>query len=577
MSIENPFFVREVRAYSRKIWSPVGWQVLAAACGPLMGLWLTSRAEDWSDPWARGILLATIAGYHAVVCSMAGWRLGARVFGAEQQQNTLESLQLVSASPWAWVPQKLLFPVYALLLVWLAALPGCMALVIRGHFLPATIWPGLLLAGAAGLLSLGAALVVPPERVGLPRASERRLPLAQRLELASLRLVTMWLSWEILQLGYRWIETGVNDQGPRFRQHLLFGTVPIRADQVLGGMLALFLLYALTCAWVWANPASPAANRLRRAMQIVTLSTGYLLLVGITWSGSQWFWQTLLVGVPAIQFFRLAAEQRRLRRSRRALRGDSPRAAQEIAVIQARWDNPVLVRDLRVSLRGGGLLPSFLRQWLVLGAIGGVLAAYLFSQQYLLRASNFPFIASMLAGIFGWGAFVAVMRTGFTAGAQWGFERRMRTISQLMLSPLPGHDIVVGRWAAALLQGGAVSIPWVVSFLACTYIASNGEGLQWTICFGAWLLSLSLVLSAGMAGASRELSRWREWWSPSGASVAWFLAQPFLLIKGASSGSGGEIMLALCLVLTLINAVVVPVLLVCAGQQIEFHRARVAE
>jgi hypothetical protein len=583
MSLENPFFVREVRAYSRKAWSPLSWQVLAAAMGP--GFWLWAIAREWTPDapgapyFLRGLLLAWVIVSHAVVCGFTGWRLGAQAFGAEQRQSTLEGLQLVSTSSWKWSTEKLLFPLYSLFLVWLAAFPGCAMLVVRGHCLPATLWPGLLLAAAVGVLSFGVALMGPPERAGLPLSTERQLPLAQRLELSAPRLIATWLGWEILQLGIRWLEKGVRDLTPDFQTRLLFRILPLRSDQIFAGMLGLFLFYGLTCAWAWANPASPIAGRLRRAALLVTLVTGYALVVGVTWIGSNWFWQSLLVAVPTVQLLRLALAQRKSVRVRRAARPDSPRAVREIAAVQARWDNPVLVRDLRVSLRGGGLLSSILWHCLIVGALGGAFGAYALSMgAYYVGASTYPVIAGFLASLYGWGAFAAVMRIGMSASTQWSSERRMKTVSQLLLSPIPGVDIVRGRWAAALLQGSAVAMPWVVSFAICTIIASGGERLETLVCYSLWIVSLALILSAGRAGAIRELTGRREWLSPARASLAWFFAQPFFLVMMASrDSSGGMTGLALCIVLTLLNVGMVPALLNWSGYQIDHYRARLAE
>lgn len=579
---ENPFFVREVRAYSRKAWSPLGWQVLAAAFSPAFWLWAINgnwNPDDGGDTVVlRGVLLAGVVLCHALICGFAGWRLGMGAFGVERRQNTLESLQLVSISAWKWPLQKLVFPLYSLFLVWLAVLPGSVMLVVRGHCLPATLWPGLLLAGAAGLLYFGVALTLPPERVGLPLATERRLPFAQRLELSSPRLIATWLGWELLQLGYQWVLSGSGDQQPDFRQHLLFRIVTVGSDQLFALMLGLLLLYVLTCAWAWANPGNPFTSRLRRASLIVTLVTGYSLVLGITWIGGHWTWRALLVGLPAWQLLRLALAQRRAVRLRHALRPDNPRAVREIAAMQAHWDNPVLIRDLRVFLRGGGLLSSFLRQGLVIGLIFVLTLAYLTSQNGRNTAFYYPLVAGALAYLLGWGAFVAGARTALGTSAQWAAERRMNTVSQLMLSPISGHDIVTGRWSAALLYGGATALPWTGCYLVLALLATKGEGLVQFFCMNAWTFSLALVLSAGRAGAIRELSGLREWWSPTRVSVVWLIAQAFLLVQFASSSGLGSLGYTLGAgILALVNTAAVPALLDFSSRRIERYRARLAE
>lgn len=583
MPLENPFFVREIRAYSRKAWAPLSWQVLVAALGPVV--WLLSCTWKWnpeapgSEEFSHEDLLVRVIFTHAVVCGFAGWRLGMRVFGGEKQQHTLEGLQLISTSPWVWAVQKLGFPVYALLTVWLAAFPGCAMLVVRGHCLPAMLWPGLWLAGAVGLLTFGTALMAPLERAGLPLATERQLPLAQRFELGAPRLLAAWLGWEILQLTFQWLENGVQEPRPVFSQHLLFRLLPLRSDQLFAGMLGLFLLYGLTCAWAWANPSSPIAGRLRRAALLFTLIAGYALVVGVTWMGSYWLWQAVLVAVPIVQVLRLAWAQRKAVRGRRTKPLDRPRVVREIAAVQARWDNPVLVRDLRVSLRGGGLLSSFVRQCLVVGALGGLIGAYVYSlRSYYVGFSSLPMITGFLAGLYGCGAFVAVARMGLSASTQWSSERRMKTVSQLLLSPIPGRDIVRGRWIAALLQGSAVAAPWVVAFVICTLIATRGKDLGTLIGYGLGAVSLTLTLSVGRAGAIRELTGRREWLSPARASVVWLVVLYLLFASILGNYPSGELDgLVLCVVLTLVNAVAVAAFLAWSGRQIDHYRARLAE
>ncbi|MCC2671404.1 MAG: hypothetical protein K0Q72_3875 [Armatimonadetes bacterium] len=525
-------------------------------------------------------MLVTLAGGHAFLCGTIGWRLGTSVFGAEQQQHTLEMLRLVSTSPWSWVPQKLLFPVYALALVWAAALPGYLGLVIRGNFLPATLWPGLLLAGGVGLLLLASGLTVPPERVGMPRFSERLLPVAKQLELHSLRSVQWWLAWQALHLGYVWIGAASVDQPVRYRLHFLFRMVALQADQLFWGMLALYLLCGLTCAWAWANPVSPAAARLRVGAQLLTVGVGYLLVIAITWVGSLWFWQAILVAFPLVQLVRLALERRKLARVRRATRRDDPRAQREIAFLKSRWDNPVLIRDLRVSLRGGGLAALFFRQWLVIGVIAGGFSALMLSGPWgaAVGPSFLNILTGFMAVILGWGSFVTLLRLGAPASAQWNAERRMRTLPQLLLSPLGSREIVVGRWSASLLQGVLTALPWVVGNLVCTAIVGEGRGLWALVLTGAWLVSMALLFSLALSVAVRELSSWRELWSVTGCAIAVLVAEPVVMVWGMTRGTTTDVtMLTLCILFTVVNTAALPVVLTVGSGQLDRQRQRLFE
>jgi ABC-type Na+ efflux pump permease subunit len=154
----------------------------------------------------------------------------------------------------------------------------------------------------------------------------------------------------------------------------------------------------------------------------------------------------------------------------------------------------------------------------------------------------------------------------------------MKTVSQLLLSPISGDDIVLGRWAAALLQGSAVAAPWVVSFVVCALVASQGQALTPLFSYGVWIVSLALVLSAGRAGTLRELSGRQGWLSPNRASLAWFFGQLLFLYKvvfnTVSSETVGPTMARF---LMLVNAVAVAMLLGWSGKLIDDHRARMAE
>lgn len=591
MPFENPFFTREVRARVRKAWAPLCWLLLLSALAPLSGMWVGAR--QWSliagasAVEIRGLLLVVAAGLHAVVCGVAGWGLGATVFGREYQENTLESLRLITASPWVWTLQKLVFPLYALLVVWLAAAPSYLALSMRGHALPSTLWTGMLLAGSVGLLTFGAALVAPPERIGLPLAAERVLPLAQRLELQSVRGVSLLLGWEVLALGTEWIGAGAYDHAVRFQTHALFGLFPLRSDQYFLGLLALFLGCALACAWASADPASAAARRLRLFARRFTAAIAYLLLVGLTWRGAHWFWQTLLIGFPAVQLLRVRAEVRRARAKGRARRSEDRHAAGEIAAIQRMSDNPVLIRDLRVALRGAGMRAAFLTQCGIILALAFCVALLVSSGFWGFRSRlGAPYLlqlyAGLLAWIYWWGWVVVLLRTAVQGAAQWAAERRMRTVPQLLLSPLRGRDVVLGRWAAALLPGFVAVVPWAVAQGVCGLFVDQRSGpTNWTLITNLWEASMAGVLSLGMAGAIREPTTRRLRLYFAGGPTALVVAEILLLFWSftwrITWSSSDTTITSLCLFMALVNLGLLPLLALLEARCIEAQRRRLFE
>lgn len=583
LRVENPFFVREVRAYARKAWSPLGWMLLAGALLPLFPLGLTERFSEANgrmiETFLRGLVLFTLGVSHGGLCAASGWMLGVRVFGAEHRQNTLESLRLVSASPWWWVVQKLAFPLYALTLVWAAALPGYSALVIRGSFLPQDLWPGLTLAAGFALLTFAAALVISPERIGAPRVNDRTRPLAERLETGLHRLLPLWIGWMLISVGGRWITDAAAERPLRLLSRRLFGPLWLREDQIAGLLLGLLLVYALTAAWTWANPASLLARRLRTVMQALTVGVGYLVFLGLTWAGSWWIWKVLVTGFPLLQVLRLVRQERVERQAKKSRkpRKEGARSPGEILALQRRWDNPVLIRDLRVALRGSGLLWTFLGQCLAIFLIALGMMALLVAgpmsgiqrSGYLLQA-----FAGTMCSILGWIAFVTSMRIGSRAMAQWSSERRMNTISQLLLTPLSGRAIIRGRLAAALVEGLLTALPWILSFYFFLLVATQGREPGLSLCLGAWFFSLALVISVGCSAALRPMTRWRDLLTTQGAVAATCVAEVFLLIWGLVklTGNPSEVLLGCTILFTLVNVVSIPVLLSMAAREIERYR-----
>jgi hypothetical protein len=587
MLFENPFFTREVRARVRKAWAPLCWMLLLSALAPLSGMWVGAR--QWSliagasPVEIRGLLLVVATGLHAAVCGVAGWGLGATVFGREHQENTLESLRLITASPWVWTLQKLVFPLYALLVVWLAAAPSYLALSMRGHALPSTLWTGMLLAGSVGFLTFGAALVAPPERIGLPLAAERVLPLAQRLELQSVRMISLLLGWEVLALGAEWIGAGAYDHAVRFQIHPLFGVLNLRADQYFLGLLALFLGCALACAWASADPASAAARRLRLVARRFTAAVAYLLLIGLTWQGAHWLWQTLLIGFPAVQLLRVRAELRRARVKGRTRRSEDRRAAGEIAAVQRVSDNPVLLRDLRVALRGAGMRAGFLTQCGIILALG-LCVVLLLNSGFWGTSARLPryYFASLLSGLYWWGWAVVLLRTSVQGAAQWAAERRMRTVPQLLLSPIRGRDLVLGRWLAALLPGLVALLPWALAQGVCGLLVDQRfSPSNWTLITNLWEASMAGVLSLGMAGAIREPSTRRLWLYFAGGPTALVVAEILLLFWSFTwriTWSSSDLTITnLCLCMALVNAGLLPFLVLLESRCIEAQRRRLFE
>lgn len=515
---ENPFFTRELRALGRRQFGPIAWPLVVLNLLLFIPLLLLERIAQGhlrpAEAW-QGLALVFLGLFHASVCGAVGWIMGSRVFGVEHRQRALEGLRLISEHPARWLAQKLVFPLYALGLVWFSSTPVYAAMVVRGHFLPRQLEPGMLLAACVGLLAFGMALLTPPEGLRSPlRQGQRMNRPAARRDLLLLALPA-WISLVLLRMSEHWMRFALGDKSTPYAREMFFDT----HLSTLAGLLwlmAAYLAAALGAAYATAHPAGRWAETARFGGRCLATGMACFLFIGYTrsfgvGSGPAYLLISLaamtaavLVAAPPALFKKQAAP------SPRRPETEDPLARHEIDRLSRIFENPVLVRDLRATLRGAGLTRQFLLYSAGILAGSALLGAMAAPLVGVTRAGNpnlSPWLRNTGAGALllgSWFILPALLAYGGRSLAMWGTERRCTTLVQIFTTPLTTEALVRGRWGAALIVGVARALPIPLSFLGGLMLVANGRDLEVFLAQGLWLASMGLVLSAGLAGSAQN-------------------------------------------------------------------------
>lgn len=518
MHLENPFFVREIRAFGRRGFALVAWPLVVQAVFLTLPLLLMEAAAAGRlqplDSW-RGLALVLFGLGHASTCGGVGWIVGKRVFGEEHRRRALDGLRLITTHPAVWLTQKLVFPGYMLAMVWAAAIPFYLVVALRAHFLPSQLVPGAQLALCLGLLTFGAALLSPAEGLRSPVRAGSRVKQAAVWSDTLLMGLPLWITMVLLRLALDWMYYALGQRdlpyvnAPFFQTHL-------PTDH---GLMVLLAVYAVACygaAYPNAHPAGRWSLPLRNGSRLGAVAVAYFLFLGYCWRGRLDLTYVLLAlgGLLASVMVALPAEWReRLTPERgRRPRGEDPRAARDLATLDRWLDNAVYMRDLRVALRGASLGRQFL---LYSGglcalsvAVGGMgLPFYGIATR---GASTLPpFVYQFATGallIGSWLILPALLAFGGRSIANWGTERRCAMLPQVFATPLPTEAFVRGRWFAAVLVGLVRAIPVPLGFLLALQVVAERAELPVYVAQGVWLTSLGLVLSAGLAGSAQDTS-----------------------------------------------------------------------
>lgn len=509
---ENPFFVREARTLGRRQFGALGRTLVLMTLALAVPLLIMERLDNWALPVIvrQAFALFVLGVAHAIACGAAGWQMGTRLFIAEHRQRTLEGIRLISLSPWLWLPQKLLFSVYGLALVWAAAIPAYAALVMRGHFEPHQLAFGAQLAACAGAVAMCAAISMPPE--GPPRRGATVAETLPGFGRGTGRLLfAAQMGLMIWNAEWMWVLGGTLRPltGMRANYTVLYGFRVPHAWEI-AGLTFIFILTALGNAFATADPADWRARWLGTAGRALLITVAYYAVVGSMWTFLP-YRAAVLAGLPA------AVLVLRFGKWGKGRRKEDGRSAREIAVLTSWWDNPVWVRDLRVALRSASLLRlvsafSFLIAVTVVGMAAYSVFQFTYSRSlspdYVITESlsRSGMVAAGLAPILWLGSLAAL---GTRARLRWMDEQRFDTTSQLLSTPLSAEAIVRGRWAASLLVGCTLLLPAVILTLIAVLVGL----VNWPQGLPAYLGTLAYLGGMGVAlGANVACEGKTSWW-----------------------------------------------------------------
>jgi len=516
--LENPFFVREIRAFGRRGFALVAWPLVVQAVFLTLPLLLMEGAAAGrlqpADSW-RGLALVLFGLGHAATSGGVGWIVGKRVFGEEHRRRALDGLRLITTHPAVWLGQKLVFPFYMLAMVWSAAVPFYLMVALRSHFLPSQLVPGAQLALCLGLLTFGAALLAPAEGLRSPVRAGSRVKQAAVWSDTLLMGLPLWIAMVLLRLALDWMYYALGQRDTPYANAPFFQTY-LPTDR---GLMMLLAVYAMACygaAYPNAHPAGRWSLPLRNATRVGAVAVAYFLFLGYSWRGmlDLVFLLLALGGLLAAVMVALPTEWREQltpERGRRP-RGEDPRAARDLVALGRLLDNAVYMRDLRVALRGAGLGRQFLLNSAGLCALSGAVGSM--GLPFYGIASRGPstlppFLYQLASGALltgSWLVLPALLAYGGRAIANWGTERRCAMLPQVFATPLPTEAFVLGRWFAAVLVGLVRAVPVPLGFLLALMVVAERAELPVYVAQGVWLATLGLVLSAGLAGSAQDTS-----------------------------------------------------------------------
>jgi hypothetical protein len=464
--VENPFFRLAVllarRAFSNRQLALGALLTLTAA--PVFAV--VVMRSFWG--WPGSISGWWIAAPHALmVAALAAADAGA-FLRDELRRGTFEGVLLLPWRARGLLALRAMFPVWSLLVHWAAGLPVYLAAAVLDLLpfsaaLPFSVLPLyaggiMLLIQAAYSPILGAdGQVLPGEKLG------------GRSLVVTTTLISLFLAGLMLLGGAR-------------RVGVFAWLAP-----------AWGLVAALTVALVIAGTAAAHASlqhderAQRRSSLAVTWAgcfTSFTTL-GLFWRWLPWWisWPLLAIGAVAAVITLVVGYSPSFAGPSVTDGGDEKpasagagagtpavkpveleRTRAEIAWFDRRWENPLLVRDLRARCRTTSLRSTLLTAivW------GGVWTVLLLAGWYFFRGffGRSPFILIMwllVSPLMNW-----VGAAGAEAEALWKRERERNTLAALAMSPLTSAELLRGRLIAALAGFAANSAPSLLLIAGAT-------------------------------------------------------------------------------------------------------------
>jgi len=511
MSIDNPFFWLELKRHRRRR-SVVAFRLLAGVGAGALWLLAVVGAGLWLHWWERAPLRPALFSFHGFVlfhgmaCLAAGGYAGDLVFGRDVRRHTLAALQLLPEPPGRFVARRLAFPLWTVAVIWAAAIPLVVVAALLDLTTVSAALRGLLIAGWGGLAALLVTLLGTSGQLALPLDPLERRTRGKEdacrgflvIGAAGLTLALAYFSWSAPD---RWPFFGLRIQ-----------------SWIPGACLTLILGLATASHGRILLLGELASLRRPMLLAVTGLTVIYVLALGAFWHGLPlWGRCITIIGPMALALLDLWQLRKLLRPARDAAlpavtpaRKEDPWTEPELNWLQARWNNPLLLRDLRASLR-----PQSLRRKLRNSLIAQPLLFVVF--YFLVKWFGTGFVSGSLTWIL-----MPVFSGGAVAATFWGKEKKSGALPLLLLTPLSSREILAGRLTASVLTVlPSLTVPFLALLGAAGWLATT----RFWPAGPAVLSLLPLVLSSWVSGACGNAT--------SGEKVARFASNPvFRLLQG---------------------------------------------
>lgn len=509
----NPFFARECRQLHRRL-GPLlvllGLQLVCLGGLLLLCFALRQRGVPRTEP-----VLVFMVFLHAGACVGAGIAAANRIFAAEHRQTTLEGLRLLPLGAGEWVLLKLLSVLWLPLVTWILPYPLYLVAVAASLTRMSSVEAFAPVPLLLGLVALVVVLLLPPDFVDQVRRQRQSRMVGLRAADPDLVVRSMLLSalWIALQWGLIHVVTG------RLRLGRPFPVLSVPFWFPLAGVGLLVVAAALATALATVHEESRAergAARLRLAALMALYYLDVAFILAPAWSRLPLWGQALaLVGLPALLAVQLRAPGKRR---------EDPLAGREVAWAAARWDRPMLVKDLRVYTRFASARRWLLAEVAVVAAAFGLMAyavVYVGGAPLTVFFDGAAVLGLVLPPV------VLTLDAGTRMWYTWTRERTAGTLPMLFLTPLSSAEILRQRLAAGIAFSLVANSPLLVLFAAALLrLAPRGNWFYPPLFVGLAPLPLLLAVLFGCTVRGQEAAPWRwsvEEWIDAGMGLL-FLA-----------------------------------------------------
>jgi hypothetical protein len=499
---DNPFLTRELRQFKRQKNSTNYWLI---GCLGIMGLAIALQIYLLVDnsgtiPETNAIPESVYRWWliipHVLLCVVAAYQGSKRVFADEYRQSTLIDVLTLPYLPGQWLALKYTFSLYLLGIAWLAGLPFYLAAALTQAISFQTLSRSIPISLLAGLVTLLLSLLLPPgyvEQWQKPGEKDTATAttgkavtpgdtLARNLLCGAIlififvlwfRGAAPWLEWRRFYVifvpeGYLWISVmpAVIWACVQSAMSVVIGTEAAERRAMAFRWSALFLVYYATLGVLWN-----VMTVRNQWMGVLAFPILLFIVHRVTWHKAESPGEENAIARNIGLTLGAAVQSKGNSR-------EDPLAEAEIRWFGARWDNPLLVKDLRVYSRSSSLRLSALVSVI---AVGAMVALF----YRLLPQLPWGVVFAMMTGAFS--------RPGVLAIAQWTKEFKGCTLGLLLISPLSTREILMGRFWSSWVYGLASGLGGLL--LAFGVFAWGVTQWPWTIVPVALALSPIIVTS----------------------------------------------------------------------------------